>query len=100
MFKAVKLGKTTISRMSKRMSKKMTKEVPDFVASVLSGMEDDCAYDQPCKFGFRVSDHSVYCENKDMPNRKCHNTWFSGGQYKDEDCKGYSPNPDYSTKRK
>ena len=68
----------------------------------LLGDPENCKFDQPCKFGYRVEDHSVYCTNetwKDAP-RKCHRTWFSGGEYKDEDCPGFEPNPDYQTHTK
>lgn len=58
---------------------------------------DESAFDQPCKHGNRVEDHSVYCNNNDWPDapRKCRRTWYTGGEVKDEDCPGYSPNPDF-----
>lgn len=65
------------------------------IAKVAIGMmEEDCAHDQPCKFGFRCGSHAVYCENhewEDKP-RKCRRTWYTGGEEKDEDCKGYKAN--------
>ena len=36
--------------------------------------QEDCAFDQPCVYGYRVEAHAVYCHNdewKDAP-RKCH----------------------------
>ena len=60
--------------------------------------EGDCAFDQPCKFGHRVEDHAVYCHNEawyDHP-RKCHRSWYTGGERKDEDCPGFSLNPAYA----
>jgi hypothetical protein len=62
--------------------------------------QDDCAFDQPCKYGHRVEDHAVYCHNdewKDGP-RKCRRTWYTGGKVRDEDCEGYAPNPAYKPK--
>ena len=56
---------------------------------------DDCAFDQPCKFGHRVEGHAVYCHNDewyDSP-RKCRRTWYTGGEVKDETCPGFQPNP-------
>lgn len=56
---------------------------------------DDCAFDQPCRFGHRVEMHAVYCHNdawKDKP-RKCHRTWYTGGKERDEDCEGFERNP-------
>ena len=64
--------------------------------------EDESFWDQPCAYGHRVGNHSVYCHNenwKDAP-RKCHNTWYTGGKYKDEDCPGFKPNKKLKTKRK
>ena len=57
--------------------------------------QEDCAFDQPCKFGHRVEGHAVYCQNdawKAGP-RKCRRTWYSGGEYRDTDCVGFAPNP-------
>ena len=81
-----------IKRFLGKKKIKPKKEIPDLACFLISSMEEDCAYDQPCKYGYRVDGHSVYCENPKMPNRKCHNTWFTGGEYKDEDCEGYKPN--------
>jgi hypothetical protein len=55
---------------------------------------DECAYDQPCKYGHRVECHAVYCHNQawsDAP-RKCRRTWYTGGEVRDEDCPGFAPN--------
>jgi hypothetical protein len=54
------------------------------------------AFDQPCKYGNRVDCHAVYCHNTDWPQapRKCRRTWYTGGEIRDEDCPGFSPNPD------
>ena len=59
--------------------------------------QEDCAFDQSCKFGHRVEHHAVYCQNdkwEDGP-RKCRRTWYTGGEDKDEDCEGYKPNLNY-----
>jgi hypothetical protein len=60
----------------------------------LAADQDDCAFDQRCKFGNRVEDHAVYCHNDawvDGP-RKCRRTWYTGGTTRDEDCPGFQPN--------
>lgn len=61
--------------------------------------DEDCAFDQPCKYGHRVGGHAVYCHNdgwKEGP-RKCRRTWYTGGKERDEDCPGYEPNPEYKS---
>ena len=57
--------------------------------------DEDSAYDQPCRFGWRADTHAVYCHNETWPNapRKCRRTWYTGGKDRDEDCEGYQPNP-------
>ena len=55
---------------------------------------EKCVCDQPCKFGYRVGTHAVYCHNhkwEDAP-RKCRRTWYTRGKTRDEDCLGYIPN--------
>lgn len=58
---------------------------------------DDCAFDQPCKFGHRVEGHAVYCHNDAWESgpRKCRRTWYTGGETKDEDCPGFQPNSEF-----
>lgn len=62
--------------------------------------QDDCAFDQACKYGHRVEGHAVYCHNDawtDGP-RKCRRTWYWGEEtakaegLRDEDCPGFAPN--------
>ena len=56
--------------------------------------ENECIYDQSCYYGHRVIGHAVYCHNyawKGSP-RKCRRSHFTGGEIKDEDCKGFKPN--------
>ena len=55
---------------------------------------EECAYDQPCAHGHRVESHAVYCHNRtwEKAPRKCHRTWYSGGEERDEDCPGYLVN--------
>lgn len=69
--------------------------VPERALNVVELLaDDDCAFDQPCRFGHRVEDHAVYCHNErwvDAP-RKCRRTWYTGGKVRDEDCPGYEPN--------
>jgi hypothetical protein len=70
------------------------------------GDEDDCAFDQPCKFGYRVDGHSVYCDNKKSPYRKCRCSWYYGraasiiDKCADEDCEYFKANPNYSEDKK
>ena len=53
---------------------------------------EDCAFDQDCKYGYRVDQHSVYCHNDDSPYRKCHFGWRSGGETPDSECPFYKQN--------
>lgn len=50
-------------------------------------------WNQKCKHGHLIPGHSVYCHsaNPESP-RKCHRTWFTGGETKDEDCPYYEEN--------
>jgi hypothetical protein len=53
---------------------------------------EDCAFDQPCRFGHRVETHAVYCHAdhwQDAP-RKCRR---NRTDYLHEDCPGFRPNP-------
>jgi hypothetical protein len=64
--------------------------------------EDEIFWDQPCVYGCRIESHSVYCHNdkwREKP-RKCRRTWYTGGEIKDEDCPGFSLNPNYSEPNK
>lgn len=56
---------------------------------------EECAFDQPCRYGHRVDGHAVYCHNERWlyAPRKCRRTWYTGGEVRDEDCRGYEPNP-------
>ena len=72
------------------------------LVELLAADPEGCAFDQPCAYGNRVEDHAVYCHNtewKDAP-RKCHRTWFTGGEVRDEDCPGFKPNPKHEAQRK
>ena len=53
--------------------------------------DEDCAFDQPCYFGYRVDTHAVYCHCDAWPNspRKCRR---NRANYRHEDCPGYVPN--------
>lgn len=70
------------------------------IVEMITAGDDDCAYDQPCKFGHRVEGHAVYCHNEGWlySPRKCRRSWYTGGETRDEDCKGYQPNPNYKPK--
>ena len=59
---------------------------------------EDCAFDQPCAHGHRVEGHAVYCHNTTWAEapRKCRRTWYTGGVVRDEDCPGFTPNPQYA----
>lgn len=71
----------------------------------LMAASEDCAFDQPCKFGHRVEFHAVYCHNeewKDAP-RKCKYGDGCAEVYgippednKHELCPGFSPNQAFS----
>lgn len=54
--------------------------------------EDDCAWDQPCVFGYRVDNHAVYCHNDKWlySPRKCRR---NRNDFLHEDCRGYKANP-------
>lgn len=60
---------------------------------------DECAFDQPCKYGHRVSGHAVYCHNTEWKGapRKCRQSryWGKVEGKEDEDCPGFEPNPNY-----
>lgn len=59
---------------------------------------ENCAFDQPCKFGNRVEGHAVYCHNDkwaDSP-QKCRRTWHTNGKIRDENCPGFQPNPEFT----
>jgi hypothetical protein len=63
----------------------------------LAAAMDEQGFDQICAYGNRVEGHAVYCHCppelwKDAP-RKCHRTWWSGGETRDEDCPGFYQNP-------
>lgn len=61
---------------------------------------EEMAFDQPCAHGNRCGGHAVYCHNdewKDAP-RKCRRTWYTGGEFRDEDCPGFKANPAYTPK--
>lgn len=62
--------------------------------------EDESSFDQPCKYGNRVSGHAVYCHNNDWADapRKCRRTWYTGGEIRDEDCEGFCANSQYKEK--
>jgi hypothetical protein len=57
-------------------------------------VEDDCAFDQSCKFGNRCGGHAVYCHNEEWTDapRKCRNNWYYGEEGLDEACLGYKKN--------
>jgi hypothetical protein len=46
----------------------------------------------PCRFGFQCEKHSCYCDHEDGP-RKCHYSWFTGGEEPDSQCELFEPNP-------
>jgi len=48
--------------------------------------EEDCAYDQECKYGYRVENHAVYCHNEKSKVRKCRFGCFTGGEIPDNKC--------------
>lgn len=75
-----------------------TSEEPfNIVEMMAAAAGDECAFDQPCAYGFRVEGHAVYCHNTWWlyAPRKCRRTWYTGGRISDETCEGYRPNPLY-----
>lgn len=67
------------------------------LVELLAADDEEQAFDQPCKYGNRVGCHAVYCHNDDWADspRKCRRTFYTGGEVKDEDCPGFSPNPEH-----
>lgn len=59
--------------------------------------DEEGGFDQPCKFGNRCGGHAVYCHNDAWlyAPRKCRRTWYTGGGTRDEDCRGFKPNPNF-----
>ena len=71
---------------------------PSEVGLVEMATEDEFqSFDQPCVFGNRCDSHAVYCHNEGWlyAPRKCRRTWYTGGEIRDEDCRGFKPNPNY-----
>lgn len=67
------------------------------IVELVTAGDNDCAFDQRCKFGHRVEGHAVYCHNaqwEDSP-RKCRRTRYTDGKIKDEDCPGFEANPEF-----
>ena len=63
--------------------------------------DDESAFNQKCKHGNLVTGHAVYCHNGTWKNapRKCRNSWYykdSTPEHQDENCPGYTPNPNYT----
>lgn len=54
--------------------------------------EDNCAWDQPCAFGYRVDLHAVYCHNDKWlyAPRKCRR---NRDDFPHEKCRGFKANP-------
>lgn len=68
--------------------------------NVVEFMDDEQAWDQPCVYGNRCSSHAVYCHNDGWlySPRKCQRTWYTSGVVRDEDCPGFTPNPQFASK--
>ena len=64
------------------------------LAELIISQDEGSAFDQPCHWGNRVGNLSVYCHNKKWLGapRKCRCTWYTGGEVRDEDCQGYKAN--------
>lgn len=69
----------------------------NIVEIIMESDGEDCTFDQPCKFGHRCGGHAVYCHNNEWEDapRKCRRSWYTGGEFPDEECEGYQPNPVY-----
>jgi len=55
--------------------------------------DEAAGFNQSCAYGYLVDGHAVYCHNTDWlyAPRKCRRTWYTGGEVRDEDCRGYKP---------
>jgi hypothetical protein len=68
------------------------------IVEVMADDDEEQAFDQPCAFGNRVGDHSVYCHHPDGIARKCFYRWCTPEQHAKNECGGYAPNPNYKPK--
>jgi len=58
--------------------------------------EDDCAFDQECRFGHRVEGHAVYCKCPRWGSpRKCYHGWYTGGKLRDSECPFFEVNEEW-----
>lgn len=73
------------------MTKKINLNMVEFFS------DEDQAFDQPCIFGNRVGEHSVYCHSKKAGYRKCYYRWCSQKRHEVNYCGGYEPNPAWDT---
>lgn len=74
-------------------------EIPNLVEMIAD--EDECAWDQPCAFGYRVEHHAVYCHNEKWlyAPSKCRrhsgNSVWGDEAWPHDKCRGYKPNPNF-----
>jgi hypothetical protein len=67
--------------------------------------QDECAWDQPCAYGYRVEDHAVYCHNEHWlySPRKCRRhrgpSVWGDDPWPHEQCPGFKANPLYKSGR-
>lgn len=55
---------------------------------------DECAFDQPCRFGHRVECHAIYCHNDGWlyAPRKCRRSKDPNDDFAQQKCPGFQPN--------
>lgn len=72
-------------------------ELPPSMPNVVELLtDDDCAFDQPCRYGHRVESHAVYCHADHWlySPRKCRRgKQWDGEDWPHEKCPAFAPNP-------
>lgn len=80
------------------------RESPVNVVEIIAG--DDCAFDQPCRFAYRVEQHAVYCHNQTWlyAPGKCRRCSKTGDGHEDchshATCPGYEPSSALTSENK
>ena len=75
-------GRSEFSDASKPESPNVVEMIDD---------EPGSGFNQICRYGYLVEGHAVYCHNDRWlyAPRKCRRTWATGGEVRDEDCRGF-----------
>ena len=79
-------GKPEFSRFDEASESKVIN-----IVEMVAEATEEGGFNQPCRFGYLVERHAVYCHNDGWlyAPRKCRRTWYTGGEVKDEDCRGF-----------